>query len=85
MPTLRTVSLIFNIMKKHVYCTRIIVFGLLKHSDELDIKTHTLLGHTTLLLGDARLPVRLPASYDPVAILLLRKYASTEYYCKLID
>ena len=38
----------------------IIVFRLLKHSDELDIKTPTLLGVTTLLLGGARPSVLAP-------------------------
>ena len=38
-------------MIKHVLYIGIIVFRLLKHSDELDIKPPTLLGGTTVLLG----------------------------------
>ena len=44
----------------------IIVFRLLKHSDELDIKTPTLLGGTTLLLGGHDPLSPPPAGYGPV-------------------
>ena len=55
-------------MIKHVLYIGIIVFRLLKHSDELDIKPPTLLGGTTVLLGGgARPPVPPPpAGYGPV-------------------
>ena len=42
-------------MKKHVKNIGIIVFRILKHSDERDIKTPTLLGNTTLLRGEVPL------------------------------
>ena len=50
-------------MKKHVGYIGIIVFRLLKHSDELDIKHTNPQGYTTLLLG-GRLPVSTPG-YGP--------------------